>query len=81
MVRASQIPAPRLVAKLSLKDGAGRNRLKIASSGKMTFATGQTFAGVAQLNAANDFTANQTVNGNVTASGSLSPRRRPARRR
>jgi hypothetical protein len=70
-----------LVAKLSLKDGAGRNRLKIASSGKMTFATGQTFAGVAQLNAANDFTANQTVNGNVTASGSLSPRRRPARRR
>jgi len=36
-------------------------------AGPITFASGQTLPGVAQLNSANTFTANQTVYGSVTA--------------
>jgi hypothetical protein len=41
--------------------------LNINPSGQITFATGQAFPGTAQLSAANTFTGNQTVNGNVAA--------------
>ncbi len=59
---------------LSLLYGSGASTpaetgLKIASNGRINFAAGQAFPGVAQLNAANVFTANQAVNGNVSASG------------
>ncbi len=40
--------------------------LNIASNGLITFATGQTFPGTGELNTANTFTGNQTVNGNIT---------------
>jgi Chaperone of endosialidase len=40
--------------------------------GLMTFAAGQTFPGVPQLNTANTFTGNQTVNGTLTATGAVS---------
>ncbi|MGC9950954.1 MAG: hypothetical protein ABSF64_31700, partial [Bryobacteraceae bacterium] len=59
---------------LSLLYGSGTSTpaetgLKIATNGQISFATGQAFPGVPQLNAANVFTGNQTVNGNVSASG------------
>jgi hypothetical protein len=38
-------------------------------TGLVTFASGQTFPGAAELTAANTFTGNQTVNGNLTATG------------
>jgi hypothetical protein len=44
--------------------------LKISSKGIVTFATGQTFPGVVQLDSANTFTGNQTVNGIFSASSS-----------
>src|SRR5579863_4165514 len=41
--------------------------LHFASSGQITFATGQTFPGVVQLDAANAFVGNQTVTGTIAA--------------
>jgi hypothetical protein len=41
-------------------------------TGAVTFASGQTFPGVAGLGSANIFTANQTVNGNITATLGIS---------
>jgi hypothetical protein len=41
--------------------------LNIGSNGQITFATGQTFPGVVQLDAANTFTGDQTVTGTITA--------------
>ena len=46
--------------------------LNIASNGQITFATGQTFPGTPGLATANTFTADQTVNGNVSASQFIS---------
>ena len=59
---------------LSLLYGSGTSTpaetgLKIAGNGQINFATGQTFPGVAQLNAANVFIASQSVIGSVGASG------------
>ncbi len=60
---------------LSLLYGSGTGTpaetgLKIASNGQITFATGQPFPGAADLTA-NTFTGNQSVTGNVTASGTV----------
>ena len=57
---------------LHLRFGEGATKpsetgLHIASNRQITFATGQTFPGVPQLGTDNTFTANQTVNGSVTA--------------
>ncbi len=46
--------------------------LFIASNGQITFATGQTFPGTPGLATANTFTADQTVNGDVSASQFIS---------
>jgi hypothetical protein len=46
--------------------------LKITNKGLVTFATGQTFPGVADLTGPNTFTGNQTVTGTVTATSSTS---------
>jgi trimeric autotransporter adhesin len=45
--------------------------LHVASTGQITFATGQTFPGVPELGGTNTFSGNQTVTGNVTASGEV----------
>jgi hypothetical protein len=61
---------------LNLQFASGANSfvetgLKIASNGQITFATGQTFPGVPLLNGANTFAGNQTVNGNINATGQV----------
>ncbi len=64
--------APSATLNLLYGSGAGtpaETGLAIASNGKIAFATGQAFPGVAQLAAANTFTASQTVNGSVSVSG------------
>jgi hypothetical protein len=60
-------------ASLNLLFGSGTTKpaetgLHIASNGLINFATGQAFPGVPQLSTANTFTANQTVDGTLTAS-------------
>jgi len=45
--------------------------LTIANSGRMTFAAGQTFPGTAGLATANTFTANQSITGNLSATGTI----------
>ncbi len=47
---------------------AAETGLHIASNGQITFAAGQAFPGVVQLDAANTFTGNQTVDGIFSAS-------------
>jgi hypothetical protein len=47
---------------------AAETGLKINGKGQITFATGQTFPGAAELGAVNTFTGNQTVNGIFSAS-------------
>ena len=42
---------------------------RINNKGQITFATGQAFPGVAELNAANTFTGNQNFTGNLSISG------------
>jgi hypothetical protein len=61
-------------ASLNLLYGLGASTpaetgLAIASNGKINFATGQVFPCAAPLNAANVFSASQTVNGSVIAAG------------
>ena len=48
---------------------AAETGLQIAGNGQINFAAGQTFPGVAQLDAANSFAGNQSVSGTVTAAG------------
>jgi hypothetical protein len=45
--------------------------LNIGATGAITFASGQTFPGTAQLNSVNTFTGNQGVIGTITATGSV----------
>ena len=58
-------------ATMNLLFGSGATKpaetgLRIANNGQITFATGQTFPGAAQLNTANTFAQNQTINGSLT---------------
>jgi trimeric autotransporter adhesin len=46
--------------------------LKIAKTGQLTFAAGQTFPGTARLAGGNAFTGNQSITGNLHATGSIS---------
>jgi|HubBroStandDraft_6_1064221.scaffolds.fasta_scaffold00047_8 hypothetical protein len=62
--------APSGTLNLLFAEGTGspaETGLNIASNGLITFAPGQVFPAVAQLHAANTFTANQTVDGTMTA--------------
>jgi hypothetical protein len=45
--------------------------LKIAKTGRVTFAAGQTFPGTAGLATPNTFTANQSITGNLSVTGSI----------
>jgi hypothetical protein len=46
--------------------------LKIAKTGQLTFAAGQTFPGTARLAGGNAFTGNQSITGNLGVTGSIS---------
>jgi hypothetical protein len=46
--------------------------LKIAKTGQLSFAAGQTFPGTARLAGGNAFTGNQSITGNLHATGSIS---------
>ena len=45
--------------------------LKIAKTGQLTFAAGQTFPGTARLAGGNAFSGNQSITGNLSATGSI----------